>query len=109
MINIDKINREIEELENGNSTNYSVIEKLAMLYTVRDNLMRSKVDRAIGYNVSAKSGSDAEMARITRQMNPYEIEDEYREHMERLRERHPDEYDREMEHMRRRYDRYSRM
>lgn len=106
MISIDKINREIEELENGDNTSYSVIEKLAMLYTVRENLMKNRNDRTIGYQVSGKSGSDAEMARITRQMSPYEIEDEYREHMERMRERHPEEYDREMEHMRRRYDRY---
>ena len=106
MISIDKINREIEELENGDSTTYSVIEKLAMLYTVRENLMKEKGTRAIGYRMESKSGADAEVARITRQMNPYEIEDEYREHMERTRQNHPDEYDREMERMRRRYDRY---
>jgi len=107
MISINKIDREIEELENGDSTSYSVIEKLAMLYTVRDHLMENR-GNAIGYRMNSKSDSDGEVARITRQMNPYEIEDEYREHMNRMREDHPEEYNREMERMRRRYDRYDR-
>lgn len=106
MISVDKINREIEELESGSSTSYSVIEKLAMLYTVRDHLMENQSGRAIGYRMGGKSGSSGEVARITEKMNRYEIEDEYRENMERMKERHPDEYDREMERMRRRYDRY---
>lgn len=108
MISIEKINKEIEELEQGSSTSYSIIEKLAMLYTVRDHLMQSGSRQAIGYRISPKSSSDGEVARITEKMNRYEIEDEYREHMERMRERHPSEYESEMERMRRTYDRYDR-
>lgn len=105
MVSIDKINREIEELENGSSTSYTVIEKLAMLYIVRDNLTKNRNSNMIGYRMNGKSDSDGEVARITQQMRPSEIEDEYREHMAYMREKHPEEYDREMEHMRRKYDR----
>lgn len=37
MISIDEINKEIEKLEQCNCTTYQVCEKLAILYTVRNN------------------------------------------------------------------------
>ena len=37
MINIDEINEEITKLENCDYTTYPVCQKLAILYTVRNN------------------------------------------------------------------------
>lgn len=37
MIDLEQINEEIKRLENCNCTSYSVCEKLAILYTVRDH------------------------------------------------------------------------
>ena len=41
MLDIEEINKEIEKLENR-ETSYSVCEKLAVLYTVRDHMMKNK-------------------------------------------------------------------
>lgn len=41
MINMDEINEEIEKLEQCNCTTYQVCEKLAILYTVRNNFKGS--------------------------------------------------------------------
>lgn len=38
MLNIDEINKEILMLESKHDTTYAVVEKLAMLYIVRDHI-----------------------------------------------------------------------
>ena len=49
-MDIREINEEIKRLENG-ATNYSAVEKLALLYTVRDHLGTPKEDNpATGYS-----------------------------------------------------------
>lgn len=42
MIDLKEIEKEIKMLENSNSTSYSVCQKLAILYTVKDHLMEKE-------------------------------------------------------------------
>lgn len=45
MLDINEINAEIEKLEQCTCTSYSVCEKLAILYTVRDHYKGSTTNR----------------------------------------------------------------
>lgn len=47
MINLDTIEREINELEARGETTYSLCERLSWLYTVRDHLMPTKDDSGL--------------------------------------------------------------
>lgn len=54
MLNVDEINKEILMLESKHDTTYSVIERLAPLYIVRDHLCENKQSRTTVLD----SGSD---------------------------------------------------
>lgn len=45
MLNLDEINKEILMLETTRDTTYAVIQRLAPLYIVRNNLMQTSVER----------------------------------------------------------------
>ena len=109
MISIEKINAEIRELEEGSKTNYDVIEKLAMLYTVRNNLDGGSYGgNSIGFRNMSRTGKNGnsgnEVERITSNMRRDEIYDAYNDHMREMRMNHPDEYNREVEKLRRQYE-----
>ena len=47
MLSIDEINKEILMLESKRDTTYATIERLAPLYIVRNNLIRSNAEREV--------------------------------------------------------------
>lgn len=57
MIDLEEINKEIEQLENCGCTSYKVCEKLSVLYIVRNNF--SGLD-----SISAKNNSDMMISTI---------------------------------------------
>lgn len=106
MLNIEEINKEINELENSGHTSYAVCEKLANLYIVRDHLIESR-QSTMGFvgNVRVSDpGMDAETMRMAQRMNREDLEREYARHMGEVRDKHPMEYEREMNRMRRDYN-----
>lgn len=110
MVSLDKINMEIQNLEQSGKTTYDVIEKLAMLYTVRDHMEGGDYSVSnIGFRSMRRSGSERngtsnEVERITSNMRRDEIYDAYNEHMREMRMNHPEEYNREVERLRRNYE-----
>lgn len=54
MLNIDEINKEILMLESNRDTTYAVVEKLAMLYVVRDHITGA-VSQSVPLEVEGES------------------------------------------------------
>lgn len=118
LISIEKIEQEIKELEESGSTSYAVCEKLATLYTVRDHLIDKYGGgaNAIGFESSAQrqvqrtsnrreDNRDREVENYTRTMRREDLEREFSEQMNDMRNTHPMEYENAMERMRTRYRR----
>lgn len=53
MIDINEINQEIERLENMGCLNYSICNKLAMMYIIKDHYdkVNSTIDRPIANDI----------------------------------------------------------
>ena len=118
MISLEKIEQEIRELEESGSTSYAVCEKLATLYTVRDHLVDKYGggSNAIGFDTGGmkslsktsarrEDNRDREVENYTRNMRREDLEREFSEQMNDMRNTHPMEYENAMERMRTRYRR----
>lgn len=119
MISLEKIEQEIKELEESGSTSYATCEKLATLYIVKDHLVDKYGggSNAIGFETMMKkqnqgtssrrreNNRDAEMEDYARQMKREDLEREFSEQMNEMRNTHPMEYENAMERMRMRYRR----
>lgn len=55
MLNLDEINKEILMLESNRDTTYAVVEKLAMLYTVRDHITGQTAAQPVPLEVAGES------------------------------------------------------
>lgn len=55
MLNLDEINKEILMLESNRDTTYAVVEKLAMLYVVRDHITGQTAAQPVPLEVSGES------------------------------------------------------
>ena len=53
MLNLKEINQEIKNLENSENTSYSICQKLAILYIVRDHLENSPSKNVESISASA--------------------------------------------------------
>ena len=89
-MDIREINEEIKRLENG-ATNYSAVEKLALLYTVRDHLGTPQEDKPVtGYSYELAPQSEFMEA-----VNGAPLDDVFAildEHFEAIRMIYPKEY-----------------
>lgn len=65
MLNIDEINKEILMIETKHDTTYATIERLAPLYIVRNNLIRSNAEREAKTTNIAESGDSLFMQAIS--------------------------------------------
>lgn len=88
MLDYDEIRAEISKLENGDTT-YSAVEKLALLYIVRDN--EDKGQKMVGYSFSdapqsdfLKAVAEAPLDRVLSVLD---------EHMEAVKILYPKEYE----------------
>lgn len=86
VLDYNEINREIDKLENGNTT-YSNIEKLAMLYTVRD-----KQDNSYSY-APAPFVSSSEFITVASKKPIEGVLNVLDEHMDAIKALYPKEYD----------------
>ena len=117
MVSLEKIEKEIKDLEESGSTTFAVCEKLATLYVVRDHLMEKygNSSNAIGFETTSLGGKgiaarrennrDREVEDYARSMKREDLEREFAEHMNETRENHPMEYENTIERMRNRYRR----
>lgn len=109
MITIDKINRELEQLEQDGAMTWSTMEKMADLITVRDYLnMKQGVDMKIGFRGQAgragiRPTQNGELESIESGMTREEIANEFNRHMEDIRGRHPMDYENTVRRMRDNY------
>lgn len=89
-MDIREINEEIKRLENG-ATNYSAVEKLALLYTVRDHLGTPEEEKPVtGY-----SYKPAPQSEFLEAVNGAPLDDVFAildEHFEAIRMIYPKEY-----------------
>lgn len=113
MINVEQISKEIDELKRDGSMSWDTMEKLCWLYTVRDHLqMDEGGSLQVGFRgVNRRSNSSAnrneDLENIERNMTREEVMDEFNEHMNDIRNRHPMDYENTVRRMRERYGRYS--
>ena len=88
MINLETIEREINELENTRDTTYSLCERLSWLYIVRDHLMPAVTPKEDAVRSSGSDFLDAcdgvPVSALMRVLN---------EHVEAVRVLYPKEYD----------------
>lgn len=85
MIDRDVIDKTILELE-GHDTTYATMEKLAMLYTVRDHVSPVKTER-----ISTRGGT--ELLDAVAGKKPDDVWGIINEHMEAVKALYPREYD----------------
>lgn len=111
MLDINKVNTEIESLLDKGSMTWDTMEKLAWLYTVRDHLAMEHGDgMKIGFRGSNKgfdvrSTQGGELEKIESNMTREEIANEFNRHMEDIRTRYPMDYENTVRRMRENYDR----
>lgn len=87
MLSLEKIEKEIAELENRN-TCYSVCEKLAWLYIVKDHMFNNANDKF----ESDIFSSDNEFYEFANYLEKDKLIKVLSEHMEKLKVLHPNEY-----------------
>ena len=117
MISLEKIEKEIKDLEESGSTTFAVCEKLATLYIVKDHLIEKygNSSNAIGFETMPRSSKgisnrrennrDREVEDYARTMKREDLEREFAEQMNETRDTHPMEYENAMERIRNRYRR----
>lgn len=88
MIDLDEINAEIARLEAGKTT-YSAVEKLGLLYIVRDNLGGNRMEKGYSY-ASAPKSEFVQLAENAPKDGLLMVLDE---HFEAIRALYPKEYD----------------
>lgn len=90
MLNMEEIEAEIKMLEAG-KMNYSTLEKLSVLYSVRSQQDQKETDPMPRYSAAAEPKSEFE--RIARNADPEVLISVMDEHMETLKAIYPREYD----------------
>lgn len=89
MVDLNEINREISRLENAGTT-YANCEKLAMLYTVRQNQGKVENRSVEAYSLAAAPESDFIAA--AREIETEDLLQIINEHMDAVRILYPKEY-----------------
>ena len=112
MINVEQINKEINELRDSGTMSWDTMEKLCWLYTVRDHLQMEEGGslqvgfRGVNRRSNSTSNRNADLENIEQAMSREEIMDEFNEHMNDIRNRHPIDYENTVKRMRELYGRY---
>ena len=96
MINLDEVEREIKELEARGDTTYSLCERLAWLYIVRDHI---RPERADTRKTQELEGSD--FLQATSGLSYPLMMDVLNEHMQALKVVQPREYELVMDKLKR--------
>lgn len=93
MLDMDEISREIDNLEHGQTT-YSTIEKLALLYAVRDHARADPVQAVPDAPMySSASGPPSEFVAAFTSVDLAHALEVMDEHMDSIRVLYPREYD----------------